>query len=747
MIKYLLPLLLIFSFIPNSNEEYYWYFNEKISLNIDKSRSLIIYENEKSLQEIEKYANQNTSTISLEKTPYKAIKVHFKSSTNDKKWLEDIALKYSDIFITDSFEYEGEHNYMLNEIIVKPKGSINEVIKVFGNKIKIIKNSEYNTFLLGVYPKNNVLSLSNDIYESGLVEWSQPNFLGAKHFNNTLYPDQYYLNNTGQFGGTTGIDINAPEAWSITEGCGIRVAVIDQGIDPHEEFGTRLVTGFDPLNLSNPGHALTNDDSHGLPCAGIIAAANNTIGIRGVASNSIIVPIKITLGHSFYSDYDIALAINWAWDNGAADILSNSWGGGPSSPAITNAITNAQISGRSGLGSIVVFASGNFRPTQNTIPYPANLSNVVTVGAIDKNGNIWDYSRRGPEMDLVAPSGDINNLGDVRTTDRMGIAGYTPNNYINVFGGTSAAAPQVAGVAALMLSVNPNLTEPQVRTFLQQTATDMGTSGFDNTFGFGRLNAEAAVKRALGTSIVGPDLICTTGTFSVSQSIPGLVWSTNRPGVSINSSGVLNANGYSGGPVTIYAKASGSCGTLGISKTVWIGTPYVDINVPDIFCINQVQSISATNTMGDPYITGYNWTHSPNLYISGVGNTVTASTSNLGIHYVYLTTTNACGTSAIQSLGIYAEHCSPKFEYKIYPNPAKTHVYIEFPESIRTSDLPDKLILFSDFSLNQIKSIPFKDLTENKIKIDVADLPKGIYYLHLTGGEQNYSEKFRLQID
>ena len=91
------------------------------------------------------------------------------------------------------------------------------------------------------------------------------------------------------------------------------------------------------------------------------------------------------------------------------------------------------------------------------------------------------------------------------TTDRMGANGVA-GNYIGTFGGTSGAAPQVSGVAALMLSVNPNLTESQVRTILNETATDMGTSGFDNTFGHGRLNAQAALLR-IG-NIIGPDVLC-----------------------------------------------------------------------------------------------------------------------------------------------------------------------------------------------------------------------------------------------
>lgn len=148
---------------------------------------------------------------------------------------------------------------------------------------------------------------------------------------------------------------------------------------------------------------------------------------------------------------------------------------------------------------------------------------MITVGAITRNGTLWNYSCRGPEMDVVALSGDVNNFGDIRTTDVMGASGVNAGNYSTTFGGTSAACPQVAGVAALMLSVNPNLTETNVRTIIQQTATDMGPAGFDNDFGFGRLNAEQAILISLAVS--GLDNLCGTNTYSIGAA--GLSYANN----------------------------------------------------------------------------------------------------------------------------------------------------------------------------------------------------------------------------
>ena len=140
--------------------------------------------------------------------------------------------------------------------------------------------------------------------------------------------------------------------------------------------------------------------------------------------------------------------------------------------------------------------SGNSSQNVNGVCFPGNVQGVLTVGAIDRNGNIQSYSKRGSEMDVVAPSGNCNLQGDVATTDRMGIKGYETGNYTLRFGGTSAACPQVSGVVALMLSENPNLTEVQIKNILHNTAKDLGVNGFDFTYGYGLVDAYAAVQKA-----------------------------------------------------------------------------------------------------------------------------------------------------------------------------------------------------------------------------------------------------------
>lgn len=357
--------------------------------------------------------------------------------------------------------------YLTGEILLQPKAdiSIERILKLIDNRAEITRHTKYNTFVLETDDWIKILNYSNKIYESGLAEYCHPNFIAPVELSQTdpLYQYQYYLNNTGQYGGTVGIDINAPEAWNITTGlCNVKVAVIDDGVENHDDFDGRVLQGFTPkFSEDNPdthGAPNANDPretdypgdkeffGHGVCCTGIIAAShNNGKGIRGVAPAVGIIPVNlwndwVIEPEPDYEEFDsivrfnetaldFAMAIDFAWDSAQADVISNSWTyrGNPSgwsdSDEIIYAIGRARNQGRGGLGTIVVFSSGNDKYLQD-VRFPADVDGVITVGAIDNNGNIHDYSCRGPEMDLVCPSGKLFPYGNVHTTDRMGIKGY-----------------------------------------------------------------------------------------------------------------------------------------------------------------------------------------------------------------------------------------------------------------------------------------------------------------------------------
>lgn len=372
-------------------------------------------------------------------------------------------------------------------------------------------------YYLNCNAKNSeeVLNITSQLCEdNNVIACDAVHYSNFESFNK-LYSMQYYLHNNN------GVDINAETAWKVFEmfGDGITVAVLDEGVDHNHEDLPNVINGYTVGESNGNGSPINatvgNSKAHGTACAGIIGAADNAIGVRGIAPNVQIIPVNICPGTSYANDKEIANAIRWASER--ADILSCSWGGnGARSVSISEAIKDALANGRNGKGCVIVFASGNDGQTINNIAYPASETGVISVGAVDRNGKIWDYSQCGEGLCLVAPSGNGNSSSDIVTTDRMGSLGYTSGNYTEHFGGTSAACPQVAGVAALMLSLNPNLTAAEVKQILQSTATDLGASGYDTTYGYGLLNAYAGVSGVLPTIINGQNAVKQKGDYSLS---------------------------------------------------------------------------------------------------------------------------------------------------------------------------------------------------------------------------------------
>ncbi len=341
-----------------------------------------------------------------------------------------------------------------------------------------------------------------------------------------LYSQQFHLINTNTLYSVP-VDINVEQAWNLTLGSSsLRVAVIDDGVDVlHTNSGGgfagdmvgRFAGGyaFDEMSALATGDNQYNpyaNDTHGTSVAGIIAANhNNGVGGAGIAPNVILNVIRITratypdgLGTppQGATDLQVADAINQAWSWMGSDVISNSWGMPAPSTAVTTAIGNALSSGRGGKGSVVVFAAGNSSNrifgSIGSVVYPASLSssrNVISVSSIDRYGAVANYAPNGA-IDVVTPSGQFTHLcvGEVVTTDRYGAPGCSDGpggtvDFTSTFSGTSASAPQVSGVAALILSRYPSLTAAQVKTRIRSTAVGWGSA---TTYGTGKLDAFAA---------------------------------------------------------------------------------------------------------------------------------------------------------------------------------------------------------------------------------------------------------------
>jgi subtilisin family serine protease len=338
--------------------------------------------------------------------------------------------------------------------------------------------------------------------------------------NDEYFPNQWHLYNTGQSGGTPGADIRAPEAWEITTGDpNIVIAVPDTGVDGrHPDLVDNLVPGYDFYeNDDQPDPALDQPgNTHGTGCAGLVAAkGDNALGVTGVTWDCRIMPIRVESVGGLCSDADIATAFRWMANHGA-DVVTNSWGYGLAVPITHSAIIDVTKSGglgRGGRGCVVVGASGN--DGTNNVIYIASYPEVIGVGGADHNDVRCSYSNYGSQLDLVAPTGvgltwdDVTRtkgLGWLWTTDIVGPAGWTPHprnpfsdspDYFGVMAGTSGACPIAAGVAALILSIEPNLTGDEVRHFLERSAKDLGDPGRDDYYGWGRVDAKAALDMVL----------------------------------------------------------------------------------------------------------------------------------------------------------------------------------------------------------------------------------------------------------
>lgn len=340
-------------------------------------------------------------------------------------------------------------------------------------------------------------------YERGGVAAAHPNFVRVMSQIKPSAAGGQPLWNQQNDGnpGVPGADVAAPAAWILTKGdADRRVAVLDEGVDTdHPALRAAVVAEKDFVD-GNPRATPDGDDAHGTACAGIILSRDTTT--PGLAPACSLVAIRIAKGDGadgwVFDDFKTADAIDWAWRDGKADVLSNSWGGGPPVDVISRAFERARTRGRGGKGCVLVIATGN---SNSAVGFPATLPNVLAVGAstpwderkspTSKDGETWWGSCYGPELSLLAPGVKI------ATTDIQGPAGYGAGNFVTNFNGTSSATPHVAAAAALVLSVVPGLTEKRVREVITASADRLAANGkWDKFVGWGRLNLFAALRLA-----------------------------------------------------------------------------------------------------------------------------------------------------------------------------------------------------------------------------------------------------------
>ncbi|MHB1406494.1 MAG: S8 family serine peptidase [Desulfitobacteriaceae bacterium] len=322
-----------------------------------------------------------------------------------------------------------------------------------------------------LYKVGEIKTRETNLTESASVNIAAVSSLGT--VSDPGYKDQWSLDKAG-----------VPKAWELgATGEGITIAVIDTGVDTnHPDLKDKLVPGYNAITGSTDSKYIRDNNGHGTHVAGIAAAARNSEGIVGVAYNAKIMPIKAMDRYGEGTDDVIADGIVWAADHGA-QIINLSLGSDNQGDILKEAIAYARAQ-----GSLITAAAGNLQGDNTDtagIDYPAADPDVIAVTATDQNDKIASFSKTGPQAVLAAPG--VNILSDYWSSSRSGYA-YSD--------GTSMASPFVAGVAALVWSKHPDWSAEQVRTVLETSAADLGPAGRDDSYGYGRINADWAVSFA-----------------------------------------------------------------------------------------------------------------------------------------------------------------------------------------------------------------------------------------------------------
>lgn len=341
--------------------------------------------------------------------------------------------------------------------------AVQTIVPLF-NEIKATDETAMQYGLKGIFklvvpPGIDIFSMMADYRNHPAIEYAEPNriYRITDIPNDSDFRQQWGLHNTGQTGGRPDADIDAPEAWDITQGLPtVLIAIIDTGVDyTHPDLaGGRVRTDID-RDFVNNDHNAMDDHGHGTFVAGIAAAnTHNGAGIAGVCRGCQILPVKVLDNQGGGTAEWVAQGIQYAAQSGAK-IISMSLGM-PSNCGCSQTLARA-INYAFESGSLLIAASGNDSDKQRT-SYPASSPRVMAVGASDKYDREANFSNRDSYLDIVAPGKDIYSLN--------------LNNSYRTADGTSAAAPFVAGVAGLIQSANPQLNNVQLWWRLYQSADD-----------------------------------------------------------------------------------------------------------------------------------------------------------------------------------------------------------------------------------------------------------------------------------
>ncbi len=521
----------------------YYYLNKsKIALLTNLKKKYVVADSSFFINENKKNSQFNNLSILHDKMHNKSKIYNFRKNSkmsftintqiyNSNNENKKNSILYNSPIYTDIEGNEKIALHLFNVKLYKLSDSIILKQIAIENNIEILEQNEYMplwfTLACNKNTKGNVLEMANKLYETKLFDVSEPNFITSRTpdcLNDSRFNLQWGLNNTGQaLGGftvpTSGIDIKMCEAWKITTGSNtVSVAIYDSGV----ETGLPDLTNFTSANydvISGANKATVYNSAsqavraHGTNTAGIIGAtSNNSIGVSGIAPLCPLMRISINYEAINITANQSANAINYAVNNGAS-VINCSFSSSVSTIE-TNAIENAINNGRNGLGAIVVYSSGNQNSTTTNALGSSN-QNILLVGGINQCGKRFATGQCGLTANGTYGSNYSTNLDVmapgvyIPTVDRIGTNSVDNDNdgYTNLYSGTSAAAPHVAGLAALIISHRPQLTGQQVRDIIERTCQKVGGYTYSTTIGrpngtwnsemgYGLINAHAALLEA-----------------------------------------------------------------------------------------------------------------------------------------------------------------------------------------------------------------------------------------------------------